>query len=123
MRTEAFDKFKNLIDFLYCHSFSHISRAAFFRLPPGERVLTHIDDGDYYLNKDRFHLSIQGEYLYTVDDESKVIKPGTLFWFDNKKQHSAHNISEIDRITLVFDIPHKHSPIRDENNNLNFEWN
>jgi quercetin dioxygenase-like cupin family protein len=68
-------------------------------------VSTHIDDGAYYLTRDRYHLSIQGDYEYTVDGESRIIRPGTFFWFDNKKPHSAKNVSDVDRLTLVFDVP------------------
>jgi quercetin dioxygenase-like cupin family protein len=44
--------------------------------------------------------------MYTVEDESFIVEPGTLFWFNNKLEHSAKNIGDEVRITLVFDVPH-----------------
>jgi hypothetical protein len=78
----------------------------FLALPVGEIVGSHIDEGTYYLTKDRYHLSIQGKYEYTVGDETTTIEPGTLFWFNNKLPHKAVNIGDNIRITFVFDVPH-----------------
>ena len=81
------------------------ARAAFFRLKPGDSVGRHIDEGKYYLTRDRYHLALQGTYEYTVENEMHVIEPGTFFWFDNKKYHTATNNGTIDRLTFVFDVP------------------
>jgi hypothetical protein len=86
--------------------FKKYRRCAFLKLPVGQEVGFHIDEGTYYLTKDRYHLSIQGKYKYTVGDESIIVEPGTLFWFNNKMLHSAVNIGDVPRITFVFDIPH-----------------
>lgn len=107
--TPMFDKYTEAIEWLKSQGFTKISRCAFFRLQPGGEVPNHIDDGTYYLSRDRYHLSLQGEYEYTCGDETHVITPGTFFWFDNKDYHTAKNISNVDRITLVFDVPH--SPV------------
>lgn len=80
------------------------SRAAFFRLRPGETLGLHVDDGSYYLTRDRYHLSLQGTYLYTVDGESHQIEPGTFFWFDNKRPHMSYNNGVVDRVTFVWDV-------------------
>ena len=74
-------------------------------LPIGGVVGDHIDVGEYYSTKDRFHLSIQGTYEYMVEDEKVIIEPGTLFAFNNKLFHSAKNIGMIPRWTFVFDVP------------------
>lgn len=116
--TIAFPLFPVLFKVLSEYGVNTFSRGAFFRLPPNRKVLSHIDDGTYYLDKDRFHLCIQGTYEYGVDDETHIINEGQFFWFDNKKIHRAHNIGEIDRITFVFDVPHIFSPIRDSKGNL-----
>ena len=61
--------------------------------------------------KDRYHLSLQSRYHYTVGDEEMIVETGTFFWFNNKLPHSAHNIGDVDRISLVWDVPHnKHNP-------------
>ena len=104
------DRHTAAVGFLKRH-FKDFKRAGFLALPPGGETGKHIDFGKYYLTKDRYHLSIQGTYEYTVGDESIVVEPGTLFWFDNKLEHSAKNIGKVDRIVLVFDVPHsKNNP-------------
>ncbi len=103
--TEAYNNFPLMRDWLIRHNASKHSRAAFFKLKPGDSVGMHVDDGNYYLTRDRYHFSLQGEYEYWVDGEIYLIKPGTFFWFDNKKPHSAYNCSDVDRITFVFDLP------------------
>ena len=105
-KTPLFDQCDEVLRFLYFRGIKSFARAAFFKLDVGGRVETHIDEGNYYLTKDRYHLSLQGEYKYTVGGESRIIKPGTFFWFDNKRPHSAENISATtERITFVFDSP------------------
>jgi hypothetical protein len=87
-------------------------RCAFLRTPVGEITGKHIDQGKYYLTKDRYHLSISGRYRYTVwdngeDDSTKEIidvEPGTFFWFNNKKNHMAENIGQVERIAFIFDV-------------------
>jgi quercetin dioxygenase-like cupin family protein len=103
--TTLYSKYTEIHKWLLSKNIKGTSRAAFFRLKVDGSVNRHIDDGKYYLTRDRYHLALQGEYLYEVDGEEHIIKPGTFFWFDNKKMHSARNISNIDRITFVFDVP------------------
>ena len=103
--TQLYYKYTEIRNWLLSKNISNISRAAFFRLRVGGSVGRHIDEGKYYLTRDRYHFALQGEYLYEVDGEEHIIKPGTFFWFDNKKQHSAKNISNEERITFVFDVP------------------
>ena len=94
-----------IFKFISSH-FSKVSRCGFLSLPVGGFVGTHIDIGNYYLTRDRYHLSIQGRYEYTVGDEMVVVEPGTLLWFDNKLPHGTTNIGDEVRITFVFDVPH-----------------
>lgn len=89
--------------------FHAVRRCAFFKIPVGHQVDRHTDFGSYYLDKDRYHLSISGTYKYTVYDgqltEEVVIEPGTLFWFDNKKEHESANIGAVPRVAFIFDVP------------------
>lgn len=103
--TPAFERHTAIIDWIKT-KFRSLGRCGFLALPVGEEVLPHIDIGSYYLNKDRYHLSIQGRYKYTVDGEEAIIEPGTFFWFDNKKMHESVNIGDETRITFVFDVTH-----------------
>lgn len=106
MPTPAFYKHTEVIDFLNQNGFEEFRRCGFLSIPVGSVVGTHIDEGTYYLDKDRFHLSIQGTYEYTVGDESVVVEPGTLLVFNNKIPHGTKNLGTIPRWTFVFDVPH-----------------
>lgn len=104
--TPAFFRHTAVIEWLNANGFEHYRRCGFLSIPTGSIVGTHIDEGKYYLDKHRFHLSIQGEYIYTVGDESELIKPGTLLVFNNKVPHGTKNVGNCPRITFVFDVPH-----------------
>ena len=105
IKTPAYEKHTEVISYLSKY-FKKLRRCAFLALPIGGEVGIHIDEGTYYLTKDRYHLSIQGKYEYTVGDETVIIEPGTLFWFNNKLPHKAVNNGDNIRITFVFDVPH-----------------
>jgi len=83
-----------------------LSRAKVVRLPAGAKVYPHIDRGEYYRIRDRYHLVFQTApgNLLRCDDEEVHMKRGELWWFDNKKMHSAINASERDRIHFIFDL-------------------
>ena len=83
-----------------------VYRCGFLALPVDEYVGAHIDEGTYYKTKDRYHLSIKGEYQYFTGGEIIKVKPGTLFWFNNKMPHGAVNTADETRITFVFDVRH-----------------
>jgi mannose-6-phosphate isomerase-like protein (cupin superfamily) len=108
--TAAFEKHDEVINFL-AESFGEVSRCGFLSIPIGGEVGLHIDEGKYYLTKDRYHLSIQGRYEYTVGDETVIVEPGTLLWFNNKLMHGAKNIGNCVRVTFVFDVPMTDSDI------------
>ena len=92
-------------------NFKKFSRCGFLSLPVGGKVGQHIDIGSYYQTRDRYHLAIQGSYRYTVGDESVIVEPGTLLWFNNKLKHGTENVGNEVRITFVFDVPHsKNNP-------------
>jgi hypothetical protein len=105
IQTPAYEKHTEILNYLGKY-FKKLRRCGFLALPVGQIVGTHIDEGTYYLTKDRYHLSIQGKYEYSVGDEVVIIEPGTLFWFNNKLPHKAVNIGDNVRITFVFDVPH-----------------
>ena len=115
--TPMYEHFSEIHKFLAEWNITEISRAAFFKLKVGYGVGRHIDIGKYYKTRDRFHLALKGTYLYEVDGEEHIIEPGTFFWFDNKKYHSALNIGDVDRVSFVFDVPWR---VNHPNNSRNF---
>ena len=84
-----------------------LSRAKLVNLPAGHRVYSHIDRGEYYKIRNRYHLILstgsEGSYL-KAGDESVRMKAGELWWFDNKAPHESLNDSNEDRIHLIFDL-------------------
>lgn len=106
--TPAYQRHTEIIGFLKRH-FKDFKRCGFLSLQTGGQVGRHIDEGTYYLSKDRYHLSIQGRYKYMVGDEEVIVEPGTLLWFNNKLLHGTENVGDCTRITFVFDVPHSKS--------------
>jgi aspartyl/asparaginyl beta-hydroxylase (cupin superfamily) len=84
-------------------------RAKIANLPPAGKVFPHIDRGEYYLPRDRFHLVLQsspGNFL-AAGTEKVHLQVGELWWFDNKLPHEAQNNSKQSRIHIIFDLEPK----------------
>ena len=84
-----------------------IHRCGCLLLPVDGYVGAHIDEGTYYKTRDRYHLSIAGQYQYFVGNETLIVDPGTLLWFNNKLPHGTVNTADEPRVTFVFDMPHE----------------
>ena len=85
---------------------SRLSRAKIVCLPAGRRVYPHIDRGEYYAVRHRYHLVLRstlGSWLKAGDEEIRMHE-GELWWFDNKQIHEAHNDGDQDRIHMIFDL-------------------
>ncbi len=84
---------------------SLLSRAKIVSLPPGHRVYPHVDRGEYYRLRNRYHLVLQssGSWMRAGDEEVRM-QAGELWWFDNDQKHEACNDSDSDRIHLIFDL-------------------
>jgi hypothetical protein len=102
--TELYYHYPETIKILKTYFPVGLSRIAIVKLKAGKEVYPHIDLGKYYKVRHRYHLVVTGSYLYHVGNESKQVHPGTLFWFDNKKMHSAFNNTTEDRISVIFDV-------------------
>jgi len=83
-----------------------LSRARIVNLPGGARVYPHVDRGEYYAPRDRYHLVLDAPEDTTLEAGGECIHPkaGELWWFDNKQSHAAENPSSKDRIHLIFDL-------------------
>ncbi len=85
---------------------AELGRAKVVRLMPGRRVFPHIDRGEYYRLRDRYHLVLRsqaGSYLKSGDEEVRM-QEGELWWFDNKAVHEAFNDGQVERIHMIFDL-------------------
>ncbi len=107
--TTTSKEFPVIVDFIKKFAEEHnaeMGRAKVVNLKAGCKVYPHIDRGDYYKKRDRYHLVLRsndGSFL-TCEDEELRMKEGELWWFDNNKAHGAHNDSDGDRIHLIFDM-------------------
>jgi hypothetical protein len=83
-----------------------IGRCLITKLKPGGKISPHIDEGPAPQYYDRFHLVVESnpESKFMCGDESVVMKPNEIWWFDNKKTHSVTNDGEKDRVHLIMDI-------------------
>ncbi|MBO6554845.1 MAG: aspartyl/asparaginyl beta-hydroxylase domain-containing protein [Roseitalea sp.] len=87
-----------------------LGRAKIVCLPAGKRVYPHIDRGEYYRVRNRYHFvlrSTDGSWLKAGNEEVRM-KEGELWWFDNDQMHEAHNDGELDRIHMIFDMLPSH---------------
>lgn len=85
---------------------AELGRAKLVLLPAGRRVYPHVDRGEYYKVRNRYHLvlsSRDGSWLRAGDEEI-TMREGELWWFDNKALHEAWNQGDRDRIHLIFDM-------------------
>jgi hypothetical protein len=85
---------------------SLLGRAKIVCLPAGKRVYPHVDRGEYYRVRNRYHFvmkSSRGSWLKAAGEEVRM-REGELWWFDNDQMHEAFNDGEEDRIHMIFDM-------------------
>lgn len=82
-----------------------LERVSLVRLRAQGHVYRHVDDGCYYAIRDRYHVPIlsNGSEM-KCGSEGVTMRPGELWWFDNKKCHESRNPSPVPRIHLIFDV-------------------
>lgn len=99
------NEYPSILEFLGNNGFTEdrVKRCSFFKIPVGGHLGMHNEYSKYYQNKDRWHLCIQGQYRYFVENEEYIINAGDFFWFDNKKDHAVINIGNVDRISFIWD--------------------
>ncbi|MGF1496050.1 MAG: aspartyl/asparaginyl beta-hydroxylase domain-containing protein [Elainellaceae cyanobacterium] len=83
-----------------------LGRVTVVRLAPRGRVYRHIDQGEYYRVRDRYHLVLKSQSgsILGAGDEWVRMQAGELWWFNNKEPHEAFNESNDWRIHLIFDV-------------------
>lgn len=82
-----------------------IGYAMFVSLPPGGKVLEHVDEGKYADHYQRFHIPIYSKpgNVFTCGGESVIMREGELWTFNHRLPHSVVNNSEDERIHFIFD--------------------
>ena len=106
VKTKLYDKYTECKYFLNWFQKTYggqVYRVMLVHLQVNGKVYPHTDYGEYYKDKDRFHLGLTGYYDFTVGDETQRFGAGDLFWFDNKTEHSSKNATPLPRISLIFD--------------------
>jgi hypothetical protein len=90
-----------------------LERVMLVALEGKSKVEPHIDEGTYYIERDRYHLVLKTDTsINFCGDENQIYNAGELWWFDNKKLHSVENKSEETRIHLIFDILKKKKSLK-----------
>lgn len=92
-----------------CHDLMHMVRGVelggvlITRIPPGARVLPHIDPGWHARRYDKFAVQITSApgQTFSFEGESLETRPGDVFWFDNQHLHWVDNPTQYDRITMI----------------------
>lgn len=91
-----------------------LGRGKIVCLPAGRKVYPHIDRGEYYRLRGRYHMilkSAAGSYMSAGDEEVRM-REGELWWFDNDQMHAAHNDGDEDRVHIIFDLLPAHMRAR-----------
>jgi len=104
--SEHSPKIRELLCAIAAELDSELSRARVVKLPPGGKVYPHIDRGEYYRARDRYHLVFKTSPGNTLScgGETLHMREGELWWFDNQQEHAAENASQEDRIHFIFDL-------------------
>lgn len=98
--TPLYETYDSVVSWIQSTGIS-ADRVELLYLREGEIIPDHTDDGLYYEKRDRFHLCLFGQYVYTVDGVSNNVEPGMFYWFDNSLVHSASGTT--DSLILIFD--------------------
>jgi len=83
-----------------------LGRVLITRLPPGKRIVEHIDAGTHAEYYDRFHIALNGlpGSLFHCGGETVQMLTGECWWLNNCVEHEIINNSAGDRVHMVVDI-------------------
>ncbi|MEM7497678.1 MAG: aspartyl/asparaginyl beta-hydroxylase domain-containing protein [Pseudomonadota bacterium] len=97
---------RTFLDRIAAEEACELGRAKIVCLKAGKRVYPHIDRGEYYRVRGRYHFVLRssaGSWMKAGDEEVRMAE-GELWWFDNNATHEAHNDGDEDRIHMIFDM-------------------
>lgn len=83
-----------------------LGRVMITRLAPGKVITPHADQGSCAEYYDRYHVMLKNNpgSIFRCGQETVTMKPGEVWYFDNKIEHEVVNNSVDDRITMIVDI-------------------
>lgn len=81
-------------------------RSMLTRLKPDGYISPHIDIDPTFTYSHRLHLGVvtNSDVQFIIDNETYNVKEGELIEFDNLREHSVHNKSNLARIHLIVDV-------------------
>lgn len=88
---------------------TNIKQAMLTRLRAGTVIPRHRDMGPLTAKTHRIHIPVttNEQCIFTIDDESKNLKPGEIWIVDNVgRSHGVENNGNIDRVHLIIDAQH-----------------
>lgn len=102
----CFPKLSALLERVALELRGELSRVMIVNLKPKGRVYRHLDSGEYYKIRNRYHLVLysKGGSRMQIEDEEILFQEGELWWYDNKSHHESYNDSDTDRVHVIFDV-------------------
>ncbi len=93
-----------VLDFAKNHNLS-LGRVAVVRMSAGSQAYRHYDSEPYLQGRDRYHLVLQcgTGNLLSSGPETKEVRSGEFWFFDNKAMHRAYNGANTPRVHVIFD--------------------
>lgn len=84
---------------------TELGRVLVVNLEPGGHVDAHDDQGLYADHYARFHLVLQSNKgcSQTCGEQRQEFNVGDVWWFDHKKEHTADNKGNDNRVHIIFD--------------------
>lgn len=85
---------------------AELQRTFVVRLQPHGQVYPHVDSGQYYAFRNRYHLILESSAgsVLSAGEETVTMHQGELWWLDNKAMDHSKNPSDIRRTHVVFDL-------------------
>ncbi len=83
-----------------------LGRVMINRIKPGGLIYPHADTPAHANYYDRFHICLESNNnsYFRCGDESVNMKPGEVWWFQNKLEHEVKNEGDCDRTHMIVDI-------------------
>lgn len=111
---ENYERFSVYIDEVLLSTKQHIGevkvqQAMLTRLRAGTVIPKHRDMGPLTAKTHRIHVPVitNEQCIFTIDDQSKNLKPGQIWIVDNvAKHHGVANNGNADRVHLIIDVQH-----------------